>query len=275
MYAPTTEAEEADQFYEDLQHLLGRTPKKDVLFILGDWKAKVGIKEISRITGKFAFRVQKWIRANINRVLSREHADYSKHSLPTTRDDFTYGHHQMVYTEIRLIMFFAAEDGKALYIRKKQDLELTVAQIMSSLLQNWGLNWRNTGKTSRLFVVVQSPSCLTLCDCSMQGFPGPHHLTMSTESVIPFNHLILCCPLLLLPSIFPTIRVFPKSQLFVSGGQSIEASASASASVLPKSIQGWFPLRSTGLISLLSKGLSRLFSTPQSKCLDSLALCLL
>ena len=59
--APTTDAEEAnvDQFYEDLQHLLGRTPKKDVLFILGDWKAKVGIKEISRITGKFAFRVQK------------------------------------------------------------------------------------------------------------------------------------------------------------------------------------------------------------------------
>ena len=59
VYAPTTEAEEADQFYEDLQHLLGQTPKKDVFFILGDWKAKVRIKEISRITGKFAFRVQK------------------------------------------------------------------------------------------------------------------------------------------------------------------------------------------------------------------------
>ena len=46
----------------------------------------------------------------------------------------------MVNTEIRLIIFFAAEDGEALYSQEKQDLELTVAQIMSSLLQNSGLN---------------------------------------------------------------------------------------------------------------------------------------
>ena len=61
MYAPTTDAEEAevDQFYEELQHLQERTAKKDVLFITGDWKVKVGIQEISRITGKFAFGVQK------------------------------------------------------------------------------------------------------------------------------------------------------------------------------------------------------------------------
>ena len=55
---------------------------------------------------------------------------------------------------------------------------------------------------------------------------------MSTELVIPSNHLILCCPLLFLPSIFPCIRIFfPMNQLFTSGGQSI--GASASASVLP------------------------------------------
>ena len=47
----------------------------------------------------------------------------------------TYGHHQMVNTEIRLIIFFAAKDGDALYSRQKQDRELTVAQIMSSLLK--------------------------------------------------------------------------------------------------------------------------------------------
>ena len=76
---------------------------------------------------------------------------------------------------------------------------------------------------------------------------------MSIESVMPSNHLILCHPLLLLPSIFPTSRSFLTSQLFASGGQSI--GASASASVLPMNIQGWFPLRLTGLISLLSKGL--------------------
>ena len=57
------------------------------------------------------------------------------------RDDSTHGHHQVVNTKIRLIMFFAAEDGKALYSQqKKKDWELTVAQIMSSLLHNSGLN---------------------------------------------------------------------------------------------------------------------------------------
>ena len=48
----------------------------------------------------------------------------------------------MVNTEIKLIMFFAAKDGEALYSQQKQDLELTVAQIMNSLLQNSDLNWR-------------------------------------------------------------------------------------------------------------------------------------
>ena len=57
--APTTDANkaEADQFYEDIQHLLELTPKKDVLFIIGDWNAKVESQEISRITGKFGFGV--------------------------------------------------------------------------------------------------------------------------------------------------------------------------------------------------------------------------
>ena len=58
---------------------------------------------------------------------------------------------------------------------------------------------------------------------------------------------------------FPASGSFPTSQFFASGGQSI--GASASASVLPMNIQGWFPLGLTGLISLLSKGLSRVFSS--------------
>ena len=57
-----------------------------------------------------------------------------------TRDDPTHGHHQMVNTKIRLIIFFAAKDGEALYSQQKQDLELTVAQIMNSLLKNSDLN---------------------------------------------------------------------------------------------------------------------------------------
>ena len=83
---------------------------------------------------------------------------------------------------------------------------------------------------------------------------------MSIESVVLSNPLNLCCPLLFLPSFFPSIRIFSNSvsQLFASGGQSIGDSASASA--LPVNIQGWFPLGWTALISLLSKGLSRVFS---------------
>ena len=76
-------------------------------------------------------------RTKANRVLQREqHTGHSKHPLPTTRDNTTYGHHQMVNTEIRLTIFFAAKDGEALYSQQKQDWELTVAQIMNSLLPN-------------------------------------------------------------------------------------------------------------------------------------------
>ena len=67
---------------------------------------------------------------------------------------------------------------------------------------------------------------------------------MSIELMIPSNHLIVCRPLLLPPSIFPSIRVFQMSQFFTSGGQ--RTGVSASASVLPMNMQDWFPLRWTG-----------------------------
>ena len=96
-------------------------------------------------------------------------------------------------------------------------------------------------------------------NCSMPGFPVLYYLKLlSIELLMPSNHLNLCCLLLLLPSIFPSIRVFSNGQLFASGGQSI--GASASASVLPVNIQDWFPLGLIGLIALQSKELSRVFS---------------
>ena len=60
VYAPITNAEEAEveRFYENLQDLLELTPKKDVLFIIGDWHAKVGNQEVSRVRGKFGLGVQ-------------------------------------------------------------------------------------------------------------------------------------------------------------------------------------------------------------------------
>ena len=79
---------------------------------------------------------------------------------------------------------------------------------------------------------------------------------ISIKSVMPSNHLILCHPLLLLPSIFS--ESFPRSQFFATGGQSIRVSASAS--VLPMNTQDSSPLGWTDWISLQSKGLSRVFS---------------
>ena len=70
-------------------------------------------------------------RAKANRVLPREHTPSSNN----TREDSIHGCHQMVNTEIRLIIFFAAKDGEALYSQQKQDQELTVAQIMTPYCQ--------------------------------------------------------------------------------------------------------------------------------------------
>jgi len=100
-------------------------------------------------------------------------------------------------------------------------------------------------------------------DCSTPGFLVHHQLQsllklISIESVMPSNHLILSCPLLLLPSVFPSIRVFSNELVLTSGGQSI--GVSAWESVLPTNIQDLFPLGWTGWISLQSKGLSRVFS---------------
>ena len=81
---------------------------------------------------------------------------------------------------------------------------------------------------------------------------------MSIESVMPFSHLIICHPLLLLPPIPPSVRVFPMSQVFAWGGQS--TGVSALLTFLPKKSQGWSPSEWTGWTSLQSKGLSRVFS---------------
>ena len=81
---------------------------------------------------------------------------------------------------------------------------------------------------------------------------------MSTELVTPSNHLILCRPLLLLPSFFPGISVFSNESILCIRWPKL--GVSASAWVLPMNIQDWFPLWLTGLISLQTKGLLRVFS---------------
>ena len=77
----------------------------------------------------------KWSRAKANWILPRECTGHSKHFFNNTRDDLQR-HHQMVNTEIRLIVFFAAKDGEALHNQEKHNWELTLAQIMNFLLPN-------------------------------------------------------------------------------------------------------------------------------------------
>ena len=88
VYAPTTNAEETeiDQFYEDLQHLLEMTPKKDVLLILGDWNAKVGSQEIKGTTGKFGLGVQNEAGQKLIEFCQGEQAGHHKHSFATTQE---------------------------------------------------------------------------------------------------------------------------------------------------------------------------------------------
>ena len=88
---------------------------------------------------------------------------------------------------------------------------------------------------------------------------------MSTESMMPSNHLILRHPLLFLPSIFPSIRVFSNELAVCIRWPNYCIGTSASALVLPMNIQSWFPLGLTGLIFLLSKGLLSLLQHPRSK----------
>ena len=119
---------------------------------------------------------------------------------------------------------------------------------------------------SSIEVVVQSLSCVQLF---VTPWTAAHQASLSftiswnllrlmpIELMMPSNHLFLFLPLLLLPSILPSISVFSNKSLFTSGGQIVGASASTSA--LPMNIQGWFPLGWTGLISLLSKRLSSVF----------------
>ena len=140
VYAPTSNAEaEVERFCEDLQDLLELTPKKGVIFITGDWNEKVGSQEIPGVTGKFGLGLQNEAGQRLTEFCQENALVLVTPSSNNKRDDSTHGHHQMV-TKIRLIIFFAAKDGEALYSQQKQDWELTVAQIMNSLLSNSDLN---------------------------------------------------------------------------------------------------------------------------------------
>ena len=97
-------------------------------------------QEIPGVTGKFGLGIQNEAGQRLTEFAKRMHWSQQTPFSDNTREDSTHGHHQMVNTEIRLITFFAAKDGEALYSQQKQDSELTVVQIMNFLLPNSDLN---------------------------------------------------------------------------------------------------------------------------------------
>ena len=89
VYDPTSNAEEAEQFYEDLQDLLELTPKKDVLFIIGDWNAKAGSQETPGVTGKFGLGVQNEAGQRLTEFCQENAlviANQQEKTLPTTEE---------------------------------------------------------------------------------------------------------------------------------------------------------------------------------------------
>ena len=141
MYALTSNAEKAEQFYEDLEDLLELTPKKDALFIIRDWNAKVESQEIPRVNRQFGLGAQNEAQQRLTEFC-KENALVIENTLSQQhkRRLYTHGHHQTVNTKIRLIIFLAPKDREALYSQQNQDWEPTVAQIINSLLPNSDLN---------------------------------------------------------------------------------------------------------------------------------------
>ena len=122
VYTPTSNAEEAEVewFYEDLQDLLELIPKKDILFTVGDWNAKGGSQEIPGVTGKFGLGVQNEAGQRLIEFCQKNALVIATPSSNNTREDFTHGHHQMVNTKIRLIIFFAAKMQKLCTVSKNK-----------------------------------------------------------------------------------------------------------------------------------------------------------
>ena len=141
VYAPAynTEEAEVERFYEDLQDLSELTPRKDVLFIIGDWNAKGRSQETPGVTGKFGLGMQNEAGQRIIEfcqenalVIANTLFQRHKRTLHWTSPDCRHRN--------QIDSFFAAQDGQALYSQQKQDQKLTVAQIINYLLPNSGLN---------------------------------------------------------------------------------------------------------------------------------------
>ena len=126
--------DEVEWFHEDLQKFLELTPKN-----IGDWNAKLGSQGIAGQL-MFGLGVQNEAGQRLTEFCQENEMVIAKTLFQQHERNSTHGHPQVVITEIRVIIFFTGKDGEALYSQQKQDQELTVAQVVNSLLPHTDLN---------------------------------------------------------------------------------------------------------------------------------------
>ena len=141
-YAPTSIIEEAEveRFYEDLQDLLELTHQKDVLFIIGDWNAKVGSQETPGVTGKFGLGVQNEAGQRL--------IEFCQENALVMANTLFQQHKRRLYTwtspdgrhRNQIDYILCSQRWRSSIQSQKQDQELTMAQIINSLLPNSDLN---------------------------------------------------------------------------------------------------------------------------------------
>ena len=150
VYAPTSNAEEAEYFYEDLQDLLELTPKKDILFIKGDWNAKVGSQETLGETGKFGLRVQneagqrliEFCQENALVIANTLFQQHKRRLYTWTTPDGQY-HNEIDYILCNQRMRSSIQSAKTPGSDCGSDHELLIAKFRLKL--------KKLGKTTRLF----------------------------------------------------------------------------------------------------------------------------
>ena len=145
VYAPTSNAEEAEveRFYEDLQDLLELTPQKDVFFTVGDWNAKVGSQEIPEVTGKFSLGVQN----EAGQMLT----EFFQENALVIANTLFQQHKRRLYTwtspdvqhQNQIDYILCSQRRRSSIQSAKTRSELTVTQIINSLLPNSDLKWNS------------------------------------------------------------------------------------------------------------------------------------
>ena len=135
-------------FYENLQDLLELTPKKEVLFIIGDWNAKIGSQETPWVTGKFCLEVQNEAGQRL--------IEFCQDNTLIIANTLFQQHKRRLYTwtspdgqhRFRLIIFFAAKGGEDIYSQQKQD---DCGSDHELLIAKFRLKFKKVGKTTRPF----------------------------------------------------------------------------------------------------------------------------